>query len=156
MFTAPLLAGALTFGTWAVYLGGLASMQADCDSRTLTNGLMSATTCSKSYKMQWFYMSWQFAAIAILVAAIVSQKLNNLRTAIVGLFAVATVLFIDVASTMLDGQDLPYWSKGTPYNRIRTTTAGAIMTATMNAIVMIVIGWAANEVERPVAEKTIV
>ncbi len=52
-------------------------------------------------------MAWEFAAIAILVFAVVSQKLHQLRPAIVGLFAVGTAIFIYASDHFLTGQDLP-------------------------------------------------
>lgn len=145
---------ALSFATWAVYTGGLASLQSDCDTNgAITHGLLNdSLPCSKAYRLPWFYMSWEIVVILLMVAAIASGKMNSMRSAFVGLFAVGTVLFIDVSNTMLDGQSNPYYQDGTPLHRIRTITAGAIMTALMNAIAIIVCGMTESEADKAMAD----
>jgi hypothetical protein len=55
----------------------------------------------------------------------------------VGLFAVCTMLFMEMSNTGLATLDA-----GSPVAKSRTTawTAGAIMTATANALIMMVVG----------------
>jgi hypothetical protein len=56
------------------------------------------------------------------------------------------------------GSSIEYYNNGQPQHRIRTITAGSIMTALMNAVIVFVLGM--NEecaaTEAPVAEKAAV
>lgn len=152
LFAVP--AAAITFATWAVYVGGLASLQSDCDVDGLTTRGLSdpMLPCSKAYRYNWFVLSWEFVIVMILAGAAVSGKLAHARTALVGLFAVGTMLYIDVSNQFLNGQSIDYYTDGTPLHRIRTVTAGAIMTALMNAVVILIVGYA-DGIDKPVAEK---
>uniref|UniRef100_A0A7S0RD99 Uncharacterized protein n=1 Tax=Chlamydomonas leiostraca TaxID=1034604 RepID=A0A7S0RD99_9CHLO len=138
----------LTFCTWAVYLGGLASLQDDCSTEQVESldsvwGL-SALPCSKVFRFHWFIMSWEVVVVAMLAVAAVTGKLASMRTSFVGLFAISTLLYIEASNTFLTAQSATvtgqYFQEGQPEHRLRTITAGAIMTALMNAIIVTVIG----------------
>lgn len=156
MWSAALLPIAfITFATWAVYLGGLAALQSGCDSSTgfgsygLVNDVLP---CMKAYRLYWFYMAWEAVILTMMVCAIVTGTMHKMRPAFVGLFAIATVLFIEASNTFLNGQSNQYYQSGQNLHRIRTITAGAIMTALMNAIAVIAIGTAHEEDRDPVGK----
>lgn len=139
----------LTFCTWAVYLGGLASLQSDCDAEQLSSvggvwGLSSGLPCSKVFRFHWFIMSWEVVMVALLAVAAVTGKLNSMRTSFVGLFSIGTLLYIEASNTFLTAQSRgvtgDFFQSGQSEHRLRTTIAGAIMTATMNAIIVAVVG----------------
>jgi hypothetical protein len=55
-------------------------------------------------------------------------------------------------------ENIDYYNEGQPQHRIRTITAGSIMTALMNAVIVFVLGMAEESAaaETPVAEKAAV
>lgn len=137
---------ALAFCAWAVYTGGLAALQHDCDTdagpeASRTRGLMGDfLPCSKSYRLPWFYMAFEIVILLLLLSFVTGKKLRSVRPAMVGLLAVATVLFIDIANRMLDGESIPYYQHGQPRHRIRAIAAGAIMTALFNCLLILAVG----------------
>jgi hypothetical protein len=86
-------------------------------------------------------MALEFALIAFLLITVASGYLHHWRMAIVGLFSIATVLFIDTTNTFLNAQQLPQYQGGQWRNRLRTLIAGALMTATVNALIVLFAGW---------------
>ena len=55
-----------------MYLGGLASLQSDCESVSGGASLESIDTgspCSKAFRFWWFIMSWEFVCVAGLALA---------------------------------------------------------------------------------------
>lgn len=154
MSATPLALAALGFAAWAVYLGGLASLQANCDTEdpatwALTNGLV----CSKTYRLYWFYMSWEIFILVALGAVAASGKLANLRASMVGLFAVGTLLFIEASDTFLTAESGAYWEvDSSNKNRLRTITAGSIMVAVVNAAAVLLLGLD-EKTEQPAADK---
>lgn len=150
---ALLLALVLVFCTWAVYLGGLASMQAQCNtSKTpdLIHGTenlggirgFSATvlSCATLFRYYWFIMAWQFFIIFACAFCLVTHLYQITRMAWMGMFLIATILFMHTSDTFLAATDSTAYADEYSLARARTTAAGAIMTATVNVIIVIIIG----------------
>lgn len=148
---------ALGFAVWAVYLGGLASLQSTCDTQDLSSfAVPNGLPCSKTYRLYWFYMSWEIVIIAALGAVAASGKLASMRASFVGLFAVGTLLFIDASNTFLTAQSMPIWDDSNPEkHRLRTTVAGSIMVAVVNAAAVLLLG-IEDEVPQATEEKAAV
>lgn len=72
--------------------------------------------------------SWEFVVVALMCVATVTGKLASMRTSFVGLFAIGTLLYIDASNTFLSAQSIDYYDSDEHLHRIRTITAGAIMT----------------------------
>lgn len=92
--------------------------------------------------------------------AYVKGKLPRARIGFVGLFVIGTLLYIDASNTFLtahspkhyvNGQVYDYHFLGQAKNRIRTITAGAIMTALCNCFIILAMGMA-EEAAGPAAE----
>lgn len=139
----------LLFCTWAVYLGGLASMQAQCSSGNLHGAAslagvtgLSATVlgCSQVFRYYWFICAIQFVAILGVAQCMVLKLVDRSRLAIVGFFAVVCLLYIQTTDTFLTAETVGYYNDGSARDRVRTTTAGALMTALMNFVCILVVG----------------
>ena len=88
-------------------------------------------------------MSWEFVCIAGVVVAALAGKLQSAKMSFVGLFSVALLLYIEGSNYFLTMQSAPYWdtdNSSQPIHRARTATAGAIMTAVINAFIIVVLG----------------
>lgn len=152
---------ALAFATWAVYLGGLAAVQSDCDTdNALTRPVVMALSipCSKAYRIWWFYMALEFVLFVTLAMTVVSGKVPQWRMSIIGLFAIATVLFIETSNDWLNALQMPAYDSESPLyqgntvrTRVRTLVAGAIMTATVNGLIVAMAGCTEGDSEAPAA-----
>jgi hypothetical protein len=134
-----------TFFSWCVFTGGLSSMQYNCDNDGINvfylNNLIPSDdiTCKNVYRQSWFIMSYEI--VILMMFALVSQK--KMRMAFIGLFSVALMLYIDSSNQLLNAEFIEYYKykSDSQLHRIRTMTAGSIMTATLNAFMIIVLGW---------------
>lgn len=119
-------------------------------------GLSAGLPCSKVFRFHWFIMSWELVMVALLAVATVTGKLNSMRTSLVGLFSISTLLFIEASNTFLTAESRSVtgseFQSGQPRNRLRTIIAGSIMTATMNAIIVAVIGVKEDDSGAPVVK----
>lgn len=144
---------ALCFCTWCVYLGGLASMQAICQNAPNDNGsaglaggvgFPSSQQCSSIYSYWWFVMAFEFVAIVFgFIAAMSTNMLASWRMSALGMFVIATILYIEASNSFYSVLvSSPYYgdNQAPQIHRIRTVVAGAIMTAVMNGIAVIVLG----------------
>lgn len=77
-------------------------------------------------------------------------KLSQMRISFVGLFAIGTLLYIEASNTFLTAQSVEYYDNGQPEHRIRTITAGSIMTALCNCFIILALGMA-EEAAAPAA-----
>lgn len=109
---------------------------ADCDAEQLGAlggvwGLSAGLPCSKVFRFHWFIMSWELVMVALLAVATVTGKLNSMRTSLVGLFSISTLLFIEASNTFLTAESRSVtgseFQSGQPQNRLRTVIAGSIM-----------------------------
>jgi len=141
------------FCTWAVYLGGLASLQADCSKTNAPSHLVGITgftgtdaltgidqSCMKVYRFQWFVLCWEFVIIVGLVTCLFLGKIPMMRAAWVGLLSISTILYMYVANGFLTAKDATGFTSGQPLNRMRTNAAGTIMTAVLNVVTMVYVG----------------
>jgi hypothetical protein len=89
---------------------------------------------------------------------VVSGKVPQWRMSIIGLFAIATVLFIETSNDWLNALQMPAYDSESPLyqgntvrTRVRTLVAGAIMTATVNGLIVAMAGCTEGDSEAPAA-----
>lgn len=136
----------LAFCTWAVSLAGVASLQAACSpgwgsflGAGSLNGLTGGLSCHRMFRYQWFIVILEFVLLVALIIAAASRTYNRSRLAWVGLFAVATLLYIQLTDEFMSVRDYGY-----PFgarNRVRTMLAGALMTAVVNFFLLVAFGF---------------
>ncbi|GLC40733.1 hypothetical protein PLESTB_000028200 [Pleodorina starrii] len=138
-----------------IFLGGLASLQNECHDDGMyegnTNALgeiggfsASVLTCKKIYRFYWFIASYQYVIGAIgLYAVLVEGKLAGLKGSLLGLYVVGTLLFIYTSNSFLNILEVPLFQSETLRDRSKTAVAGAIITATLNALTVFVTGYQA-------------
>lgn len=148
----------LMFAVWAVYLGGLASLQSQCADDGTSNmvgvdGINGSLPCHKVYRLYWFFASWEIFVIVAIAGAAATGRIMRLTNAFMGLLAVATIMFILASNTFLSALDQD--PEGTMKNRIRTITAGSIMVATMNSIAILALGHTETVADKEVEEKPV-
>lgn len=162
----PLLAFA--FCTWAVYLGGLAAVQSYCNgpanstgqsgaqiagiqgSNNLnTDGLQSIYAfsanvlyCSNIFRYHWFIMAFEFVLIlGALITAATPFAIARTRGFWVGMFAIATVLYMIMSEAFLAGISSNHNNGGgNNLGAFRCAASGAIMTVVANIACMFAIG----------------
>jgi hypothetical protein len=106
---------------------------------------MSAGTfdCYRLYRFYWFSFAFVFVTLlGIMVAAVLSLGLIFSRPFWIGMLAVSTLLMMIASEAFLAFTDLVVLNGtgGQWLNRIRTTTAGAIMTVAFLVFLMMAIG----------------
>ncbi|EFJ46015.1 hypothetical protein VOLCADRAFT_105793 [Volvox carteri f. nagariensis] len=136
-----------------VFLGGLASLQNECHddgvyagNTNLLTGVtgFSATTltCKKIYRFYWFIVSFEYVIAAIgLYAVLVEGKLSCLKGSVMGLFVIGTLLFIYTSNSFLNILEVNLFQSETLRDRSKTAVAGAIITATLNALTVFAAGY---------------
>ncbi|EFJ50260.1 hypothetical protein VOLCADRAFT_104076 [Volvox carteri f. nagariensis] len=149
---------ALVFCTWAVSLAGIASVQQQCAvgwSGILSgvNGLSAGLSCMKLFRYYWFIICLEFVLIVGLGASLASNALAKTRLSWLGLFAVATLLYIQTTDTFLTLESITDDASGSIKHRVRTMVAGSIMTATVNAILIVALGTSPASEEAAAATK---
>lgn len=147
---------ALVFCTWAVSLAGVASLQAACEpgwDLGAINGFTSGLPCYRLFRYHWFIVCTEIFLILALAGAVVTGFFERSRMAWVGLFAVVTLLYIEMANTYLTAEDVFKTSAFDATARSRTMTAGSIMTATTNCFLIIAMGLV-EQAAAPVAAKS--
>ncbi|GFR47413.1 hypothetical protein Agub_g9130, partial [Astrephomene gubernaculifera] len=97
---------ALVFCTWSVSLAGIASIQEQCDaswSASLADvtGFSLGLPCMKLFRYYWFIVCLEFVLIAGLGAALFTGSFTKTRFSWMGLFCVATLLYIQMTDTFL-------------------------------------------------------
>jgi len=146
----------LVFCTWAVSLGGLASLQDNCNDATVaaagsnllgTAGLAgvrgisaSVLDCTKVYRYYWFIISYEIVIIFGLAYALATGIYATTRLAFLSLFAVASLLYMQTADTSLAIENINIFTVEQPLHRGRTLTAGSITTAVLNVVLVFVLG----------------
>ncbi|GIL75568.1 hypothetical protein Vretimale_15174 [Volvox reticuliferus] len=136
---------ALVFCTWSVSLAGVASVQQQCVPEwsgvmSSVNGLSGGLSCMKLFRYYWFIICLEFVLIAGLGASLATNALAKTRLSWLGLFAVATLLYIQTTDTFLTLESITDNNAGSIKHRVRTMVAGSIMTATVNAFLIIALG----------------
>ncbi|GLC35507.1 hypothetical protein PLESTB_000200000 [Pleodorina starrii] len=147
---------ALVFCTWAVSLAGIASVQQACAPGWDTglagiNGFSVGLSCMSLFRYYWFIVIIELCLIVGLGASLATTAFAKTRFSWLGLFAVATLLYIQMTDTFLTMQSVSDDMDGSIKHRVRTLVAGGIMTATVNCMLIIALG--TNPVaEEPAAE----
>ncbi|KXZ55533.1 hypothetical protein GPECTOR_2g1082 [Gonium pectorale] len=136
-----------------IFLGGLASLQNECyddgsyagntDGLAGVNGFSAqAHTCKKIFRYYWFIAAFEFVvAFFGIYAVCLKSKFASLKGSLLGLFVVATLLFIATSDAFLGLIEVPLFQSETLRDRSKTAVAGAIITATLNAAVVFVSGY---------------
>lgn len=96
-------------------------------------------------------MSYEFAIIAGVVLAAISGKLGEMKASFLGLFAVGTLLYIQASNAFLTAQSVYHYQHDQQEHRVRTTVAGAIMTAVINCAMVFLLGMNEEETPAPAA-----
>lgn len=139
----------LSTAGFAILLGGVASMQASCDSSgglgLLRGGLatvhyLGPVSCSHILQYAWWITFLHFFAWLLVLAYLAMKVIHKSRTALVGILAIAAVLLMDTANTFLMVKYIPDIS-GTMGKRVRTAIAGAIIAAVADVLLILIIGW---------------
>jgi hypothetical protein len=140
----------LTVASWAVFLGGLAALQHSCSDDdtgfgTADLGLVdgfsgNALPCSNVYRFWWFIVAFEFVLVVLLALTAIGGKAFSTRGAFIGLFAVATMLYILAAQAFLTMLSVSSYKHGSAVHKTRAATAGAIMTAFCNCLLLIALG----------------
>ncbi|GIL79717.1 hypothetical protein Vretifemale_9006, partial [Volvox reticuliferus] len=136
-----------------IFIGGLAALQNECHDDALykgnTNDLRGvagfsaiALTCKKIYRFYWFIVSFEYVVAAIgFYAVLVEGKLAALKGSVQGLFIIGTLLFIYTSNSFLNVLEVPLFQSETLRDRSKTAVAGAIITATLNALTVFATGY---------------
>lgn len=148
---------ALVFCTWAVSLAGIASIQQQCvspwsDTLQYINGFSAGLPCMSLFRYYWFIVCLEAALIFGLAGALAAGAFAKTRLSFLGLFAVATLLYIQMTDTFLSMQSITDDSTGSLKHRVRTMVAGCIMTATVNCFLLMGLGVSEEAAPAPVAE----
>ncbi|KAG2443631.1 hypothetical protein HXX76_001981 [Chlamydomonas incerta] len=143
---------ALVFCTWAVSLAGLASVQDKCEpgwSDALglrINGYSTGLACYSFFRYYWFIVSLEVCLIFGLAGVLAAGAYAKFRNSFLGLFCVATLLYIQMCDTSLTTDTLTAdAAESQVKNRVRTWIAGSIMTATINCFLIIALGMTGSE-----------
>jgi len=146
---------ALVFCTWSISLGGLASLQDNCNDTTNaaaaagtgTAGLLgvrgvsaSILDCTKVFRYYWFIISYEIVIIFALAYVLATKKYEATRLAFLALYGVASLLYMQTADTALAIENVSNYQNDQPLHRGRTLTAGAITTAVLNLVLVFVLG----------------
>jgi len=155
----------LVFCTWAVSLGGLAALQSSCVDTDTTvakgtgqmRGVRGVSAdildCTKVFRYYWFIISYEVVCIFGLAYALSVGIYGKTRLAFLAMFAVAvcmysrdataniaSLLYMQTADTSLAVENIAYYEDGQPVHRGRTLTAGSIMTAVADLLIVFVLG----------------
>jgi len=120
-------------------------MQYNCGNdgiyANVLNQVSPYMSCMNVYRQPWFIMSYEISILMIVLVNMFIGMSKKLKIPLVGLFSVALMLYIDSSNQLLNGEFLEYYENGSQLHRIRTMTAGSIMTALCNSLMIIVLGW---------------
>ncbi|KAG2438873.1 hypothetical protein HYH02_010671 [Chlamydomonas schloesseri] len=143
---------ALVFCTWTVSLAGLASVQDKCVSGWSdflgqnVNGYSTGLACYTFFRYYWFIVCLEVCLIFGLAGVLASGAYAKFRNSFLGLFCVATLLYIQMCDTSLTTDSVTSdTSEAQVKNRVRTWIAGSIMTATVNCFLIIALGMTEGE-----------
>ncbi len=87
-------------------------------------------------------MSFEFLLIVAVVVASVTGSLARVKLSLLGLFAVATLLFMEASNAFMSAQAVNWYTQGQQLHTVRAVTAGAIMTAVCNGLLVAALGLA--------------
>jgi hypothetical protein len=96
-------------------------------------------------------MSFEFVLITAIGVASVTGNLTRTKLSFLGLFAVATLLYMEASNAFMSAQAVNYYTQGQQLHTIRTVTAGAIMTAVVNGLLVAALGHA----EEPAPDRSV-
>lgn len=135
----------LVFGTWVVSLAGIAALQNKCSvsdysSLTAVRGFSAVLPCSRFFRFYWFIVAFEGALILGLAIALATGLIARTRSGWVGLFAVATLLYILMSDTFLTSLALPVFANGQLMHRAKVMAAGSIMTSAVNCLLLFALG----------------
>jgi len=144
----------LVFCTWAISLAGLSSSQRAClhfqSGAAALDGVQafsgSVLSCGKVYRYWWFVVSLELVVIIALIVVAATGALRSQRASWIGVMSVATVLYISMTEAFYTAEATDEArANGELGPRGRTSTAGALMTALMNCVIIISLGTKSEE-----------
>lgn len=93
------------------------------------------------YRYYWFVDAYE--VVIIFFAAIVHSlgKFQKYRTALLGLFIIATLMYVESTDAFLTGSLKPRYAVDEVQDRANTRIAGVMMTAIANFFFMLVAGY---------------
>ena len=94
-------------------------------------------------------MSFQFVMIMAIVIATVSGHFSRFRLSFLGLFSIATLLFMEASNAFMSAQSITWYQIAPQLHTIRSVTAGAIMSAVCNGFIVIALGISDVKAETP-------
>ncbi|GIL64535.1 hypothetical protein Vafri_18428 [Volvox africanus] len=154
---------ALVFCTWSVSLAGIASVQDKCTSNWAgqfagINGFSNGLACMSYFRYYWFIICLEAVLIFGLGIALAAGAYAKTRLSWLGLFAVATLLYIQTSDAFLSVDSITADWGGQTKHRVRVMIAGSIMTAAVNCMLIVALGMVPEEASTPapVAEKAAV
>ncbi|KXZ42119.1 hypothetical protein GPECTOR_201g369 [Gonium pectorale] len=94
----------------------------------------------KVFRYYWFVVCIEAALIFGLAGALAAGAFAKTRLSWLGLFSVATLLYIQMTDAFLGVHSMSEDWEGQAKHRVRTMVAGSIMTATVNCFLIIALG----------------
>lgn len=133
----------LCFIGWAIYLGGLASVQELCENDNLyTFALLDAGglwSCKRYLGLYWWFMCYQLGIIIALVA--LAKKLPYFRPALTTAYGVAFIFFTFSTDKFLANAKRPYWLNASPAKqRMNALVVGCIFLTVFDGVAMFALG----------------
>ena len=93
------------------------------------------------YRYYWFIVGFEIVLILATALAHSLNKFRKYRFALIGLFIVATLLYIEMTYAFLTGKDATRYAVDELQDRANAMVAGCIMNATANFFFLLVAGW---------------
>lgn len=119
----------------------LASRNPDVGLDSITDPAEIKILAQDVFRYYWFHLSWNIIVVTALIVILALGKLPKFRGTLVGLFSVGTLLYIQASDAFLSANDNDVFLEDPRKDRMRTTVAGFIMTAALNAIMVLFLGW---------------
>ena len=99
--------------------------------------------CTRFYRFYWFMMAFELITIlGAMITALTHWGLHHSRPFWIGMFSIATLLFMIASEAFLAGLDADAYGSvgGSHLARMRTAAAGAIMTVVANILLLLALG----------------
>jgi len=138
------------FAGWVTTIGSLATLQEACietaaDGNGGYNGVRgfssSILTCTKVYRYYWFIVGFEIVLILATALAHSLNKFRKYRFALIGLFIVATLLYIEMTDSFLTGTQKSRYAVDELQDRANAMVAGCIINSVANFYFLLVAGW---------------
>lgn len=109
-------------------------------SVTIQLTCISVDCASQIYRYYWFIDALQFVLLIFAAGVHSLNQFRKYRVAIIGLFTVATLLYIESTDAFLAGKETAGYTINEQEDRALTKVAGLIMTSAANFFFILVAG----------------